>query len=114
MLYSRKIRIRLGHKRINGYITDYLGKKTDEELKKITDDVVLQILKKEHLKMNKIILYGPYVRGNADGESDIDIMVLCDNDQEKANEYSMEIFRQADKVAFENDDVFYLKGRVIK
>mgnify|MGYP002866199838 FL=1 len=91
-----------------------MGKKTDEELKKITDDVVLQILKNEHLKINKIILYGSYARGDADGESDIDIMVLCDNNQEEANEYSMEIFRQADKVAFENDDVFYLKGRVIK
>ena len=59
-----------------------LEKKTDEELKEITDQVVKQMLKSESLNIKKIILYGSYARGTADAGSDIDILVLCDNREE--------------------------------
>lgn len=80
-----------------------LRKKTDIELKAITDEVVKRILENDKLRISKIILYGSYARGDADDGSDIDIMVLCNDSQEKANAYAMDIFRRADQVAFEND-----------
>ena len=78
-------------------------KKSEDDLKKITDEVVKNILSNKHLKVKKILLYGSYARGTADGESDIDIMVLCENPPEEVREYDREIFRDADKVAFQHD-----------
>ena len=78
-------------------------KKTREELNRITDEVVKKILENEHLKIDKIYLYGSYAKGTANEESDIDIMVLCDNSPKEANQFSSEIFQGVDKVAFEND-----------
>ena len=53
-------------------------------LNTITSEVVKAA--KEHLgdKIDKVILYGSYARGDHDSESDIDIMVLAniDNDEE--------------------------------
>ena len=80
-----------------------IEKKTEAELRKITDEVVKRILENTPLRVNKIILYGSYARGDAEDGSDIDIMVLCDNNKEEANKHFKEIFEIADKVAFEND-----------
>ena len=78
-------------------------KKNDDELKSITDEVVASILQNNSLKINSIILYGSYARGTADGESDIDLMVLCENSNEEADMHSKDIFRLADRVAFDNN-----------
>lgn len=78
-------------------------KKTSDELKRITDEVVKRILEDDEIIVKEIILYGSYARGTADEGSDIDIMVLCDNDSEKTDELASEVFRLADKVGFEND-----------
>ncbi len=83
---------------------DYkMRRKNDSELKSITERTVKEILENGHLDVHQIILYGSYARGDADEESDIDIMVLCNNDQEEADARSMDVFRIVDKVAFDND-----------
>ena len=83
---------------------DYVfEKKTKEELKKILDEVVESILANGFLSINKIIMYGSYARDEAHNDSDIDIMVLCDDDQKDADRHASDIFRCADRVAFDND-----------
>ena len=80
-----------------------LRKKTSNELKSITDEVVKRTIHYENLKIKQVILFGSYARGTAEAGSDIDIMVLCDNSDDEARKYCMDIFRLADKIAFEND-----------
>ena len=80
-----------------------LKKKSNKELKQITDEVVERILDNGKLKISKIILYGSYARGTADEESDIDLMILCENSDDEAREFSKEIFHRADAVAYEHD-----------
>lgn len=77
--------------------------KTKDELQSITQDVVKEILNNGYLKICSIILYGSYARGTADEESDIDIMVLCEDAQEEADKHSLDIFRCVDQVAFDHD-----------
>ena len=59
----------------------------DEKVKKLLEDIkerLWNIFKKE---LTHIILYGSYVRGDYDEESDIDIMVLVkDKELKKYNE----------------------------
>lgn len=81
----------------------YLGIKTEDELRTITDEVVKSILDNKKLKINKIILYGSYARGTAEEGSDIDIMVLCENKKEDVERYFLEVFNLADKVGLDHD-----------
>lgn len=78
-------------------------KKSDKELNVITDKIVSQILKDGKLKISSIILFGSYARGTADAESDIDIMILCDDDNKIVEERFMDVFHKVDKIAYEHD-----------
>ena len=80
-----------------------LEKKNASELKKITDEVVREVLGTESLNIDKILLYGSYARGDANDESDIDIMILCDNPKEYVQEIEKKIWRAVDKIGFDND-----------
>ena len=68
-----------------------LKAKTDAELKILLEALVnkLQPLFGERLK--KVILFGSYARGDYDEESDIDIMLLLNQDEEILKEYSDKI-----------------------
>lgn len=68
-----------------------LKAKTDSELKILLEALVnrLQPLFGERLK--KVILFGSYARGDYDEESDIDIMLLLNEDEEILKEYSDKI-----------------------
>ena len=78
-------------------------KKTDDELKNITKEVVQSILAEKKVHISKIILFGSYARGDATEGSDIDIMILCKDDNSTAQKHLLDVFHRADKVAFEND-----------
>ena len=78
-------------------------KKTDAELKMITDKIVQQLLDYNNLSVAEIILYGSYARGDANEESDIDIMILCNDDKDRVQEYEKDIWHQVDHVGFDND-----------
>jgi predicted nucleotidyltransferase len=68
---------------------------TDIKLNQITQEVAQGVQGILGKKLQKIILYGFYARGDYNDESDIDIMVLADvNDSEK------QVFQRAiDKIA---------------
>jgi len=78
-------------------------KKTKEELKSITDHLIKLLLDGSDLKIEKIILYGSYARGDANDESDIDIMVLCDNREEELDKMRSSINRIGSRISLEND-----------
>ena len=82
-----------------------LEKKTTEELHIITKEVVDKVLAEEHLAVSKIILYGSYARGDADDESDIDIMVLCNNTEDDIEKFGREVRKQAWQIGFDHDIV---------
>ncbi len=78
-------------------------KKTEEELKKITDHLIKLLLDVSDLKIEKIILYGSYARGEANDESDIDILVLCDDREEKLDKKRSSVNRIGSRISLEND-----------
>jgi predicted nucleotidyltransferase len=55
-------------------------------LNMIAEKLVLQAKESLGDKLDKVILYGSYARGDFDAESDIDIMVLADIPREKQHD----------------------------
>lgn len=51
---------------------------TRNELQNITQTVVRSVLELIENKIYKIVLYGSYVRGDFDTESDVDIIILLE------------------------------------
>jgi predicted nucleotidyltransferase len=61
---------------------------SQSELSIITSEVVKAARRSLGDKLNKVILYGSYARGDYDDQSDIDIMILADIPHESCwNEY---------------------------
>ena len=54
-------------------------------------------------KLEKIILYGSYARGDFDGESDVDIMVLADVSAADARLIDNRLIKLANRLGLEND-----------
>ena len=67
------------------------------ELKYITDRITAASQEIFGDKLNKVILYGSYARGDSDNESDIDIMILVNLSKEETVEQvkNAEIFVSA-------------------
>jgi len=59
-------------------------------------------------KLEKVILFGSYARGDYDEESDIDIMVIADIALEEANETRDKIHDVTGDLSLEYDVVVYL------
>ncbi|MEW6685804.1 MAG: nucleotidyltransferase domain-containing protein [Candidatus Edwardsbacteria bacterium] len=64
-----------------------------KKVKKFVD-----ILKRKGIRIDKIILYGSYVRGNPRGESDIDVAVISRDFGKDRTEEGMTLFRIAGDV----------------
>jgi predicted nucleotidyltransferase len=68
-----------------------LTAKTKEELKTITDELIGNIRPVFGDRLKKVILYGSYARGDYDEESDIDVMLMLNEDETALKEYSHKI-----------------------
>jgi len=65
-------------------------------------------------KLDKVILYGSYARGDYNSESDIDIMVLADVDTEEAQRIENELWKIGWDLGYEHDiliTVFFKDSR---
>ncbi len=58
-----------------------------KEIKEISDLAVQSLIGIFRDKLDKIILFGSYSRGDYDEDSDVDIMVLVNDDSDKLKEY---------------------------
>ena len=56
---------------------------TENELQMVTENVVRSVLYLLEDKINRIILYGSYARGDYQKDSDIDIVAIVQGDREK-------------------------------
>jgi len=60
-------------------------------------------------KLEKVILFGSYARGDYDEESDIDIMIIADIALEEANETRRKIHAQTGDLDMEYDVIVSLR-----
>ena len=54
-------------------------------------------------RLDKVILYGSYAKGNYDEESDIDIMILADIPATEVNKLNRELGKLANNLGLEHD-----------
>ena len=59
-------------------------------------------------KLDKVILYGSYARGDYDDESDIDIMVLADIPREACGDEYKKINKLVSRLGVEHDVLVYV------
>ena len=80
--------------------------------KSVLDEITAKIVQaaKDSLgdKLDKVILYGSYARGDYDDESDIDIMVLADIPRESCGEEYRKINRLASRLGLEHNILVYV------
>lgn len=55
-------------------------------------------------KLNRVVLYGSYARGENVAESDIDIMLLLDLPAEALGKYRSEVAKVASRLSLESED----------
>ena len=83
----------------------------EERIKNIITEVNEELVKLFGGKIERIILYGSYARGDFDLESDVDIMILLNCNQEEIKEKRKEISRIASRVGLRNDIMVSLLAR---
>ena len=83
----------------------------EERIKNITSEVNEELIKLFGEKVKCIILYGSYARGDFNLESDVDIMILLNCDQEEIRGKRKEISRIASRVGLRNDIMVSLLAR---
>lgn len=80
-----------------------LQRKNAAELDAITSELVEEVTKLLKNDVYKIILYGSYARGDADNESDIDIMILLGCGKDKVPAYRKQLVKVASSASLKND-----------
>lgn len=73
------------------------------KVNKIIKQFVQELSKILGNRLKKVILYGSYARGDYDKNSDIDIMILTDLNDEEIVEYRMKVRELACDLELEND-----------
>jgi predicted nucleotidyltransferase len=69
----------------------------------VTDAIVSEVKGSLGEKLDKIILYGSYARGDHNDESDIDIMVLARISPQDARRIDTELTKLANRLGLEHD-----------
>ena len=67
----------------------------------ILDKILLNVRKIYGNKLKQIILYGSYARGQQDAESDIDIVVLVDMNENKLKKYEEKLNNIVCEISYE-------------
>lgn len=80
-----------------------LKKKSENELRAITAEIVNETKKILKEDVYKIVLYGSCVRGDFNSESDIDIMIIMNCQKEEVVCHRKEISKVASRIGLEND-----------
>jgi len=75
---------------------------TQIQLKKITDEISKNIQNEFGERLNTIILYGSYARGDYNDESDIDIMVLADLKDDEIYSYRKIVRQISNNISLEH------------
>ena len=83
----------------------------EENIKNITSAVNEELIKLFDGKIERIILYGSYARGDFNLESDVDIMILLNCEQKEITERRKEISRIASRIGLKNDIMVSLLAR---
>lgn len=73
-------------------------------IQKVTSKVVNKSIEALGEKLNRIVLYGSYARGDFTPESDIDVMILIDCKHEELSQYRELVSKIASEISL-NDDV---------
>lgn len=82
-----------------------------ENIRNIAAEINEELIKLFGGKIQRIILYGSYARGDFNLESDVDIMVLLNCEQKEIMERRKEISRIASRVGLKNDIMVSLLAR---
>lgn len=83
----------------------------EEKIKNITSEVYEELIKLYGAKIERIILYGSYARGDFNLESDVDIMILLNCNQKEIMQKRKEISRIASRIGLKNDIMISLLAR---
>ncbi|MCM1252070.1 MAG: nucleotidyltransferase domain-containing protein [Clostridium sp.] len=83
----------------------------EERIKNITTEINEELIKLFGDKIERIILYGSYARGDFNLESDVDIMILLNCEQKEITEKRKDISRIASRVGLRNDIMVSLLAR---
>ena len=76
---------------------------TQSVLSIVTNEVVKAARERLGEKLDKVILYGSYARGDNDDESDIDIMILAYVDNDELERLDKELWDRGWSVGLEHD-----------
>ena len=83
----------------------------EEKIKNIMSEVYEELIKLFGKKIERILLYGSYARGEFNLESDVDIMILLNCDQKEITQRRKEISRIASRIGLKNDIMVSLLAR---
>lgn len=83
----------------------------EERIKNIMSEIHEELMKLFGGKIERIILYGSYARGDYNLESDVDIMILLNCDQREIKEKRKNISRIASRIGLKNDIMISLLAR---
>ncbi len=86
----------------------------DEKILKILFELKKIMQKLFGNKLREIILYGSYARGEQDNESDIDIMILVDENEENLRKYRYKIADIMGELSLKNDTLISITEATYK